>query len=160
MKEFKSKPVKGLTDLNDSKHSLRTVQAQINGRNNVKSGHLQSISKKGGKTQGNNNVSSGHLDKLNKSLTSEMRSKNGTTKIPLDIILEAQINETSPSKVAKKIGISPVTYRKLCKGYGIYKPYVVPKFDCIHCGKKNIDNGNYHKSHGDKCKQKDKNNSK
>tara|TARA_B110000285_G_C15052784_1_gene577912 strand:- start:89 stop:574 length:486 start_codon:yes stop_codon:yes gene_type:complete len=78
MKEFKSKPIKGLTDLNDSKYSIRAEQARINGKSKASIEAARKLGKKygklnmekymtaddklrGAKQVGKKNVESGHL---------------------------------------------------------------------------------------------------
>lgn len=139
-------------ELNELSHKQLVIQNI--GKHNAESGLLKKISKSGGKATGKKNVESGHMDRLNKSLTTKQRRKNKTIIIPLEDILKAQEGEFSSNTISKKLNIAQLTYRNLCKKYGIPNKFEPPKLDCSYCGKKNLDKGNFTKYHGDNCKQK------
>jgi hypothetical protein len=107
-------PIKGLKDL--SEYDMRHLAGIETGNNNVKSGHLKNISVNGGKSRGK----IAHIN-LNKSQTFESRSKAHKKQIPKEKIEQAIKKFIFNKDRAEWLDITHVTFRKLCKEYGLYK---------------------------------------
>ena len=149
MKEFKSKPVKGVTDLNDSKYSIRAEQARINGKSeasvkaaktqgdkNVKNKFWENLTfeqrSKGGIISGNQNVESGHLQSISHlGGNSTALIQSAERKNNVDNIL-SKLNDTFISKEIKNVcvdlGLSPSYHKTILKDKNLCKMiYKSPK---------------------------------
>jgi len=151
MKEFKSKPIIGLDNLDDGP-TLKQVIAYENGINNKKSGHLKEISSKGGKT-----VTKTKLDKILK------LNKSKRLFTDKDIIEMKQLyrNDISVgfgtlSKMynVDKVTIHNIMHNKIYKDIGGSVTIRQSKPTCPHCGKQ-TNESNFVRWHGDSCKYKD-----
>lgn len=159
MKEFKTKSLKGLDDLNDKKYSIQHLSAiegarisgKIIGREHVESGHLKNISSKGGKT-----VTKAKLDKILE-LNKSKRKLSDDDVISMKELYRNDISIGFP-ELAEIYDVDNVTIHNIMNnivyvGIGGSVKIRQPKKTCPHCNIQTT-KGNYKRWHGDKCKQK------
>lgn len=119
MKEFKSKPLKGLEDLGDKKYSLQRLAQIDGGKGNKGITHTEQTKKQWSNVRKGRTVPKDVVEKSRRGII-QTKLQQILARASKQDILDAQTKHGNhQGKICQELSISRGVYKKLCNHYGI-----------------------------------------